>query len=95
MNQLKLMQCVIQVSVLGLLLSACPKTKPPPTNHDVERPRLSRAECLAKGGHIVGDIGDGATHQPDYVCMNGQPPIATIKPAPNEPIAIEGEVCCP
>jgi len=55
---------------------------------------LTNAECEAKGGQVVGDIGNGAIHKPDYRCENGEPPIATIVPGPDEPIAAEGSVCC-
>ena len=56
---------------------------------------LTRQECLLVGGVIVGDIGNGATRRPGYVCAsNGQPPLDVIRPAPGEPIATEGEVCC-
>ena len=56
---------------------------------------LTRQECLVVGGVIVGDIGNGATRRPGYVCAsNGQPPLDVIRPAPGEPIATEGEVCC-
>lgn len=79
---------------LGLCLTGCPKQGPEPGT-PTDRPELSRAECQAKGGEIVGDIGDGAIHKPDYVCPSGERPTGTIKPAPGEPIAIEGEVCCP
>ncbi len=58
------------------------------------RPELSRAECTEGGGVVVGDIGDGAIHDPDYRCSNGEPPIGSVIPQPGEPIAIEGEVCC-
>jgi hypothetical protein len=44
---------------------------------------------------IVGDIGDGAIHSPDYVCeSSGLPPIGTIIPQEGELITREGEVCC-
>lgn len=56
---------------------------------------LTRAVCEKKGGAVVGDIGDGAIHKPDYRCPSGQPPLGSIVPAPGEPIASEGEVCCP
>lgn len=61
---------------------------------DSVRPELSRAECTERGGVVVGDIGDGAIHDPDYRCSNGESPIGTIVPQPGEPIAIEGAVCC-
>lgn len=56
---------------------------------------LTAAACAAAGGEVVGDIGDGAIHQPDYRCpKSGQPPLGTIAPEPGQPIAIEGAVCC-
>ena len=69
--------------------------QPAPGNPDVTaRPPMTSAECEAKGGSVVGDIGDGAIHRADYACEGGQPPIGSIKPAEGEPIAIEGSVCC-
>lgn len=70
-----------------------PVVVPPST--DAERPMMTRAECEAKSGRIVSDIGDGAIHRPDYTCESGKPPLASIKPAEGEPIASEGAVCCP
>jgi hypothetical protein len=56
---------------------------------------VSRQECTAINGTIVGDIGDGAIFRADYLCeSNGELPIAGIVPAAGEAIAIEGEVCC-
>ena len=56
---------------------------------------LTNAECVAAGGTVVGDPGDGSVHRPDYVCADsGEPPIASIQPGDGEPIAIEGAVCC-
>ena len=56
---------------------------------------LSKEECEAKGGAVVGDIGDGAIHRPDYVCASGKPPLGSIAQPPGGPVAIEGAVCCP
>ena len=57
--------------------------------------QVTRQECIDQGGEIIGDIGNGAIFQSDYVCdSNGQAPTAVIVPAAGEPIAIEGEVCC-
>lgn len=67
----------------------------PPADATTERPSLTRAECEAKGGKVIGDIGDGAIHRPDYTCDSGEPPIGSIRAADGEPIAAEGEVCCP
>jgi hypothetical protein len=59
------------------------------------RKSLTQDECAAQGGSVVGDIGDGATHRPDYVCANGKPPLGNIAPPTGGPVAIEGSVCCP
>ena len=59
------------------------------------RPEQSRQECEESGGTIVGDIGNGAIFQDDYICeSNGEPPVSNIVPQAGEPFAIEGEVCC-
>lgn len=61
----------------------------------VTRDTITRDECTAKGGAIVGDIGNGAIFQPDYVCEStGAAPTHTVVAGPGEPIASEGEVCC-
>lgn len=61
--------------------------EPTETSGD-ERPSMTADECTAAGGTMVGDIGDGAIHRPEYRCENGQPPIASV------PLGIEGSVCC-
>jgi hypothetical protein len=53
-----------------------------------ERPLITAEECATRGGMVVGDIGDGATHSPDYRCPDGEPPIADV------PLGVEGSVCC-
>ena len=73
--------------------SAAPAT--PAQGSAAERPSLTAAECEARGGRVVGDIGDGAIHRPDYTCEGGQPPIGTIRADGDGPIAVEGSVCCP
>lgn len=82
---------MIPLAGLGLLLTvACPK------NDEVtDRPTLTADECRSRGGTVVGDIGDGAVHRPDYRCANGEPPIGTIRAETGEPVAVEGAVCCP
>ncbi|MEJ7733897.1 MAG: hypothetical protein WKG00_32475 [Polyangiaceae bacterium] len=76
-----------------------PETKPdagspaPPSGGS--RPSLTAEECAARGGTVVGDIGDGATHRPDYVCQSGGAPLGNVKPPAGGPVAIEGSVCCP
>ena len=60
-----------------------------------ERPQLTAEACEASGGTVVGDIGDGAIHRPDYRCPSGSPPSGSIRAAAGGPIAVEGSVCCP
>lgn len=60
-----------------------------------QRPGITAAACEAEGGTVVGDIGDGAIHKPDYLCPeSGEPPIGSIIADADGPIAIEGSVCC-
>jgi hypothetical protein len=100
----------IATVVLGFaLLSACSKsstpatTTPAPTEEpkpasdggDDQRPSLTAAACEGQGGKVVGDIGDGAVHRPDYRCEgSGEAPIGSIVADPGGPVAIEGAVCC-
>jgi len=60
-----------------------------------ERPSWTAKQCHASGGGVVGDIGDGATQRPDYVCPSGAAPSATIVAESGGPIGVEGAVCCP
>lgn len=69
-------------------------TEPEPAGDATARPTMTDAECQAKGGSVVGDIGDGAIHRPDYRCANGQPPIGSIVATEGQPVAVEGSVCC-
>jgi len=58
------------------------------------REEYTREECSDVSGIIVGDIGDGAIFQEDYVCdVTGESPLGNIVQT-EEPFAIEGEVCC-
>lgn len=98
------------VAPLFILLAACskPPSTPPATPADPagedqpvaddvsdERPELTAAGCEAQGGTVVGDIGDGAIHQPGYVCPDsGAAPIGSIVADPGGPVAVEGSVCC-
>jgi hypothetical protein len=69
--------------------------QPDVENGGEERPGLTAAACEEQGGTVVGDIGDGAIHQPDYRCPDsGEAPIGTITADPDGPVAIEGAVCC-
>lgn len=70
------------------------KPEPQPTDDTTSRPQMTNAECEAKGGSVVGDIGDGAIHRPDYKCANGQSPMGSIVAETGEPVAVEGAVCC-
>jgi hypothetical protein len=97
------MNVTSQRLVLVVSLSACsaapePKVEPqsvasapvvtdaPPPETD--RPELTTEACEAKGGKVVGDIGDGAVHRPDYKCESGLPPIGRVA------LGVEGSVCC-
>lgn len=53
------------------------------------RPEMTAEACEEAGGTVVGDIGDGAVHRPEYRCENGESPIGRV------PSGIEGAVCCP
>lgn len=61
----------------------------PPDVEVVEREVLTEDECAERGGEIIGDPGDGRTHQPDFVCPSGVPPIGSVRSG------IEGAACCP
>jgi hypothetical protein len=94
--------------VAGLVfVGACsksPSTPPadqpePAAQPDVEagddHPSMTAAQCEAQGGQIIGDIGDGAIHQPGYRCPeSGAPPVGSIAPDPDGAMAVEGSVCC-
>lgn len=69
--------------------------EPGPTPTTAERPSLSEQACAERGGVVVGDIGDGAIHRPDYACESGAPPIGTIVADEGGPMGVEGAVCCP
>lgn len=56
---------------------------------------LTAEACEASGGTVVGDIGDGAIHRPDYKCPSGAKPAGSIRAAEGGPVAVEGSVCCP
>ena len=55
---------------------------------ETQRPEMSAADCEAKGGTVVGDIGDGKIHRPEFRCPSGSPPIGRIA------LGVEGSVCC-
>lgn len=77
-------------------VAAGPEEPPPPDVPVADgRPSLTAEECSASGGTVVGDIGDGATQRPDYVCANGAKPSGNISAPAGGPIGVEGAVCCP
>ncbi len=96
------MSRTILYALVMTIAAACggkssPPTAPAPGTDEphAERRQLSADECEAEGGTVVGDIGDGATHRPDYRCPdNGEPPIGNVVADPGAPMAIEGAVCC-
>jgi hypothetical protein len=59
------------------------------------RPTIAAGACESNGGMVVGDIGDGAIHRPEYRCANGARPTANIAQEQGGPVSIEGSVCCP
>lgn len=75
--------------------SATAETEAEPPASAPERPALTAEDCAAQGGTVVGDIGDGAIHRPDYRCPSGAAPSGTITSSGAGPVAIEGSVCCP
>lgn len=81
---------------IPLVLAGCAASQPPPQEPSTpERKALTQEQCEAQAGQVVGDIGDGATHRPDYLCPSGKPPLGDIVSPAGGPIAIEGSVCCP
>jgi hypothetical protein len=62
---------------------------PGPGEEPADRPEMSVEACEGAGGTVVGDIGDGAVHRPEYRCADGQEPMGRV------PSGIEGAVCCP
>lgn len=93
-----------------LLIMGCAKksgdeptgTPTPPAEPDgpgpgpgADRPAMTAAECEGQGGTVVGDIGDGAIHKPDYMCESGKPPLGNVTAPEGGPTPIEGAVCCP
>lgn len=89
--------------LIAVILAGCGASQPPPQGASMgdpakgapERKQLAQEECEQQGGTVVGDIGDGATHRPDYVCPSGKPPLGNIAQPAGGPVAIEGAVCCP
>src|SRR5690606_6763989 len=70
-------------------------TPPGPSPAPAARPALTDEACVEQGGSVVGDIGDGAIHRPDYVCPSGHPPLGNIESPAGGPMGVEGSVCCP
>jgi hypothetical protein len=60
-----------------------------------QRPELTAAACESEGGTVIGDIGDGAIHRPEYRCPDsGEAPIGSVVADPGGAVAVEGSVCC-
>ena len=78
--------------------SSKPAAAPTPASAPSEQrteTSLTAQQCTDAGGEVVGDIGDGAIHKPDYKCeKSGAPPMGQIAAEPGKPTAIEGAVCC-
>jgi len=60
----------------------------------LERRELTSQECMIEGGEVIGDIGNGAIHKPEFRCESGLAPLGRIRFVDGEPIASEGAVCC-
>jgi hypothetical protein len=75
--------------------SVAPAPTEPTAAAAAERPALTDEQCKGQGGTVVGDIGDGATSRPEYVCPSGGKPLGNLVPAEGGPRPIEGSVCCP
>ena len=71
-----------------------PETAAPSAVAPADAP-LTAARCEAAGGKVVGDIGDGAIHRPEYRCVSGKAPLGSIVAESAQPVAVEGAVCCP
>jgi len=110
MNRFSQSALVLFVSCAGFVAcggSQPPANEPTPVGAEVgeqpaagagegsARPSITAEACEANGGSVVGDIGDGAIHRPEYRCVNGARPTANIRSVEGGPIAIEGSVCCP
>lgn len=79
-------------------LAGCGATAEPKSGtseSSTSRPQSTAQECEASGGVVVGDIGDGATHRPEYRCPSGAAPSGNIRAPEGGPFGIEGAVCCP
>ena len=100
--------CALSASLAGCGGASSPAQEPPrpaahasaqpessPAEVTAARPSLSAQACEASGGALVGDIGDGAIHRPEFRCPNGAKPSGSIRAAEGAPIAVEGSVCCP
>jgi hypothetical protein len=87
---------LILFAALFLGCASPPPAEPAtPASGRTSRPALTSEQCEARAGTVVGDIGDGATQRPDYVCPSGSAPIGSISSPPGGPVNIEGAVCCP
>jgi hypothetical protein len=75
--------------------AAPPRAPASPEATETERQELSSDQCEAQGGEVVGDIGDGATRRPGYLCPGGKPPTGNIAAPEGGPMPVEGAVCCP
>jgi hypothetical protein len=85
--------------MFAVVFAGCVQSPPPgsPISDPLDGARtlLSEQECNARGGSIVGDIGNGATHRSDYVCSSGKAPLGDVAAPDGGPFGDEGAVCCP
>jgi hypothetical protein len=73
----------------------------PPAGSSIELPFFTTEQCFSMKGQVVGDIGNGAIFEPDYVCeSSGKKPFGIIATIPLNhdgapvAVAVEGSVCC-
>ncbi len=70
------------------------RSNPLPVPTESKRKAITAGACEGGGGQVIGDPGDGSVHRAGFRCPNGEPPLGVIGSEPDEPIMIEGAVCC-
>lgn len=55
---------------------------------------ISHDDCIAEGGTVIGDPGDGSVFEPDYMCPDGGVLLGVLDFMPGMPFPENGGVCC-